>query len=162
MKLIDKNGKLFGKLNIIDLVVVLLIIAAIVFIGMRLTGGHESSSLKTAEYTFKIERVRKQTVDAWTKNAVGIVDAENKDHMGDIIAISYEPARVFVKKSDGTYAIAEHTDRYDVTLTLTVGVNETDEGYYTENNTYIAPGKDMGLSNRYAQSFGVITGLTIK
>lgn len=162
MKIIDKNGKLFGKINIVDLAVVLIAVLAIAFIGIRMTGGKAETSTKTAEYTFKIERVRQQTVDAWAKNAVGIVDAESKDLMGDITSISYEPARELVKKSDGTYTIAEHTDRYDVTLTIEIGVNETDAGYYTENNIYIAAGKELGLSNGYAQSFGAITNVNIK
>ena len=37
MKLIDEKGKLFGKLNIVDLVVVVLIVAIIAAVGVRFT-----------------------------------------------------------------------------------------------------------------------------
>lgn len=36
--MIDKNGKLFGKINIIDLLIILIIIAALVFAVLKATG----------------------------------------------------------------------------------------------------------------------------
>ena len=162
MKLINKDGKLFGKVNIIDILVVFLIVAAVIFVGARIADSGNGSTMQTAVYKFEIEKVRMQTVEAWAKNSLGIVDAEGKDLMGDIVSIYYEPARELVKKADGSYCIAEHSDRYDVTLTLNVAVNETDKGYYTANNVYIAAGKTLGLSNGFAQTFGEITDVSIK
>ncbi len=162
MKLINKDGKLFSKINIMDIIIVLLVVAAVMFIGSKMTGSTQDTSLKTAEYEFEMEKVRIQTVEAWQKNALGVLDAETKDAMGDIVKISYKPARELVKQSDGTYVIAEHSEKYDVTLTLRVGVNETDKGFYTADNIYIAPGKTLGLSNGFAQTFGEITSLNIK
>lgn len=40
--MIDKNGKLFGKINIIDLLIVLIVIAAAAFVALRVLGGGES------------------------------------------------------------------------------------------------------------------------
>ena len=37
MKLVDERGKLFGKLNIIDLLVILLLIVAVALIGWKVT-----------------------------------------------------------------------------------------------------------------------------
>lgn len=162
MKLVNKDGKLFGKINIIDILVVLLIVAAAVFAVVKMTDFGGSESMPVAKYEFKMEKVRMQTVEAWSENAMGIIDAENKTQMGDIVNISYEPARELVQKSDGSYCISEHSDRYDVTLTLQANVKETEKGYYTLDNTYIAPGKTMGLSNGYAQTFGEIISLEIK
>lgn len=36
--MIDKNGKLFGKINLIDLIIVLVIILVVVFVALRVTG----------------------------------------------------------------------------------------------------------------------------
>lgn len=41
MKIFDKNGKVFGKINIIDLLVILLIVAALVVVGVKLLGGRQ-------------------------------------------------------------------------------------------------------------------------
>lgn len=39
MKLFDEKGKVFGKINIIDLLVILLIAAALVLVGVKVLGG---------------------------------------------------------------------------------------------------------------------------
>lgn len=39
-----KNKKLFGKLNIIDIFILLILIAALVFVGVRLFGGNDSGT----------------------------------------------------------------------------------------------------------------------
>ncbi|MDO4515983.1 MAG: DUF4330 family protein [Bacillota bacterium] len=41
MSIIDKKGKLFGKLNIIDLIVIVLIVAVVALLGLKLKGGQE-------------------------------------------------------------------------------------------------------------------------
>ena len=161
MKLINKDGKLFGKINIIDILVVLLIIAAAIFAVFKMTDFGKSENMPVAKYEFKIEKVRMQTVEAWSENALDIIDAETKTQMGDIVSISYEPARELVQKTDGSYCISNHSDRYDVTLTMQVNVKETEKGYYTADNAYIAPGKTMGLSNGYAQTFGEIISMEV-
>ena len=37
--MIDKNGKVFGKINLIDLLIILIIVAALVFFGVKTFGG---------------------------------------------------------------------------------------------------------------------------
>ena len=37
MKVVDEKGKIFGKLNIIDLLVILLLIAAVALVGYKAT-----------------------------------------------------------------------------------------------------------------------------
>ena len=39
MKVVDEKGKLFGKLNIIDLLVIVLIIAVVVVVGVKVIVG---------------------------------------------------------------------------------------------------------------------------
>lgn len=54
MKIIDEKGKLFGKLNVIDLLVIILAIAAVVVIGSRLFGeqvGTIMNSTTSIRYT---------------------------------------------------------------------------------------------------------------
>ena len=54
MKLIDEKGKLFGKISIIDIVVVLLVLAVVAFGGYKLTRGGIGAAEKTikANVTF--------------------------------------------------------------------------------------------------------------
>ena len=67
MKLMDEKGRLFGKLSIIDLLVLLIVIVAAVFLGTRLTsssGGITSSDDPvTMVYTVKVTEVDPATYE---------------------------------------------------------------------------------------------------
>ena len=42
--MIDKNGKLFGKVNLIDLIIVLVVIAAVAFVGLKVVNRTDPNS----------------------------------------------------------------------------------------------------------------------
>lgn len=46
--MIDKNGKLFGKINIIDLLIIIIIILALVFAGTKILGRDSSNKITNA------------------------------------------------------------------------------------------------------------------
>lgn len=54
MKVIDEKGKLFGKLNIIDLLVIVFIIAAVVVVGMKFLGGGADEPVATTRLTYTV------------------------------------------------------------------------------------------------------------
>ncbi|NLV50368.1 MAG: DUF4330 family protein [Clostridiales bacterium] len=49
-----KDGKLFGKLNIVDAIVILIIIAAAVFLGIRYIGGKDEGPAGHREITYTV------------------------------------------------------------------------------------------------------------
>lgn len=61
MKFIDEKGRLFGKLNLIDLLVSLLLIAAIAAVGWKLVGKKAATAVsdtgRTLTYTVTVEDV---------------------------------------------------------------------------------------------------------
>lgn len=77
MKIIDKKGRLFEKVNVVDIAVIILLIFAIIAVGMKFrqvqtTQGGD----KTIEYTMVVERLRQPSVDAIEAEYTGILDAE--------------------------------------------------------------------------------------
>lgn len=54
MKVVDEKGKLFGKLNIIDLLVIILILAAVVVVGVKVLGGGEETAVPTTRLTYTV------------------------------------------------------------------------------------------------------------
>ena len=66
MSIIDKKGKLFGKLNIIDLIAVILIVAVVALLGYKLTsnqGGGLAGEGQPVVYTVKIRNVDQRIYD---------------------------------------------------------------------------------------------------
>lgn len=54
MKVIDEKGKLFGKLNIIDLLVIVLIIAVVAVLGVKLLGSNEGFAAAPSKLTYTV------------------------------------------------------------------------------------------------------------
>lgn len=62
MKVVDEKGKLFGKLNIIDLLVIILIIAAVIVVGVKVLGGSDDADAPTTRLTYTV-RVTAQNAE---------------------------------------------------------------------------------------------------
>ncbi|MGN0968794.1 MAG: DUF4330 family protein [Oscillospiraceae bacterium] len=54
MKVVDEKGKLFGKLNIIDLLVIILILAAVVVVGVKVLGGGDDTGVPATRLTYTV------------------------------------------------------------------------------------------------------------
>lgn len=54
MKVIDEKGKLFRKLNIIDLLVIILIIAVAAILGVKLLGGEDTVAAASTKLTYTV------------------------------------------------------------------------------------------------------------
>lgn len=66
MSVIDKKGKLFGKLNIIDLIAILLILAVLALIGYKLLDGKSSSLAgggQSIVYTVEVKGVEPEVYE---------------------------------------------------------------------------------------------------
>lgn len=64
MKIIDEKGKLFGKLNLIDLLALIVLAAAIIFLALRFTrggGANPVSSSTPLTYTVQVTAVSQET-----------------------------------------------------------------------------------------------------
>lgn len=64
MKIVDEKGKLFGKINLIDLLVVVVLIAAILFLAVRFTRGSGSNPINSSTkltYTTLVSGVTQET-----------------------------------------------------------------------------------------------------
>ena len=75
MKIIDKNGRLFGKLNIIDLAVILVVVVVVAALGMKLFGNDAVEAITSPEvritYEVVCEDVPRHVADYCTENYSG-------------------------------------------------------------------------------------------
>ena len=66
MSIIDKKGKLFGKLNIIDLIAIILIVAVVALLGTKLMGGQGTGLAGEGQpvvYTVKVSGVEEEVYE---------------------------------------------------------------------------------------------------
>lgn len=66
MKIVDEKGKLFGKLNVVDFLAIIVLIAALIFVAARfLRGGGDSPVGTTTKitYTVQVNNIDRPTYD---------------------------------------------------------------------------------------------------
>ena len=77
MKIMDEKGKLFGKLNIIDLLAIVIILAALLFAALKLFGSGDALPSGSTKLTYT---VLVGAVDESTKESVEALMAETENH----------------------------------------------------------------------------------
>ena len=125
-----KDGKLFGKINIIDLLVILLIVAAAIFLGMRL--GNRSSGTPSAPTTSRVRFVVRVTrMDLESYEAVKarydagetqLIAGEDliDGYIVDLRSTTYSNP---IATDDGRYVLAEDPNYITVYYTLEAAVS---------------------------------------
>ena len=86
-RFLDERGRFFGKVNVVDLVVLLVVVAVVVFAVMRTTGG--TSTVVPVRVTFTVAEVREATVKALRPE--GTVRDEGGTTLGQIVGVTARP-----------------------------------------------------------------------
>ena len=137
-KIIDQHGRIFGKISIIDIFVILIVLAlgAALYLKFNvLDFTSKSTDTDTLTYTVTISGVRQYTLDGLKVGDL-LYDTDSSSYaVGTITAIDVSEAKTAAQMLDGTIVLGSYADHYDVTLTLTAdGI--VSEGRYLVNKTY--------------------------
>ena len=163
MKIADEKGRLFGKINLVDLGIILLLILAVCAVGAKIAKEKfvDRETVRIS-YTLCVRGVRQQSVDAIGMVKENITDAEKDEPLGDIVNIEKKTAEELVEMVDGGFKRAQYSDKYDLYITLeTDGVKSAD-GYFTSSGKKLLYGGTIGLNNGYSQMFGVVEEVSVK
>ena len=98
----SKNGKLFGKISVIDIAVVLLLVVLVVGVALRFSGGAGGQFVSGNSYecVVKVKNVRDYTVKALEKGGE-VYDKTTKEYIGTIVGVTSEPAAEPLALADG-------------------------------------------------------------
>ncbi len=167
MKLVDERGKLFGKLNIIDLLVILLLIVAVALIGWKVTrkDGASNVSRTILTYTVEVQGVDKEVyegIKAYVPGESGIGDqlmanGEMVDaYVIDVTAKPHEGGITMTDVNGTTLTFPVEEDTLDLSFTIQANVvnsvtNEVGTQEVRIGKTHIVKTVHFELSN------GIIT-----
>ena len=158
----DKNGKIKGKVSIIDILVILLIVAVIVGIAARY-GSSVTTAVKSDkqfEYVLRIENVRKYTVNALEKKGK-ITDKKSEKDLGEITDVRVENATQQSITASGELKKPEIPERYTCYVTIRATGKESDDNYILEDSTELSVGRNIDLSTKYVKTSGNITSVEV-
>ena len=128
--MIDEKGRLFGKINVVDLLVVLVIVIAAAVLGVKFLGPDSTVSVshKTTHVTYQVlvESVRPEVYE----NVKSFVDAGDATLMasgemldGQVVAVEAQPHTDTATVTTNGDAIVLYTDKKLLDLTFTTECN---------------------------------------
>ena len=150
--IIDKQGRLGGKISVIDAALALIIAGLLTGFFVRQFSIKETVQATNATFyvTVSIEPVRDFSVAAITEGDV-FYEQFATQSMGKAISIIREPAREVIKLPDGTAYYVEMEEKYRLLVTLECSGIIRDTGYFINGNSQMAEGSDIRLqSNKVA------------
>ncbi len=157
MKLMDKQGRFFGKVHFFDLLIILLLIFGIG--GMALRSANPKAPANqtvSATYTFEIQEVYQYMTEAV---AIGDTLYEKGVPMGTVTGMAVTPHSTLRKLEDGTLKEAEHVMLYDIMLTVKTDQLIAQDGYYIGTQE-ILNGTGHTFQNGFATMTGTVRELT--
>lgn len=162
MKLIDHNGRLFGKISIIDVLVlaVVVVLAAALYFKSNQTHTGTSVTNNTITYQVLANGVRNYVADAvQVGDYMYDQDRSSGGTLGKIVSIEVLPSSKMAEFNDGTVDTVPVEDSVDLLLTIE-GSGILSDGRYLLNRVY-----DLGVNSSrnfytpYAQFTGVVTSI---
>lgn len=118
--IIDNKGKLFGKINIVDIAVILIVILAIAVTYFKFNVSEHSDVTEykgKVTYTIQARNLRNFTVDA-VDIGEKLYDNSSEKFAGIIVDKKVTQAYEYLTRADGTIVKAELPERYNLELTV--------------------------------------------
>jgi len=169
--MLDKKGRLFGKVSIIDIlvVVVILVMLAGAFVAYQKISGNEvltenkglvkTNAIDTLEVTMRVKDVRQMTVDAFTEGEEMFFEDTGK-LLGEIKKVTTAPATKLIYDNEGKAVYAEIPQRFDVIVTVHVPGKRLVNGYYTADNIQLAYGSEQKIKTPKVETTAFLETIT--
>lgn len=162
MALADNKGRLFGRINIVDLIIILLIILIAVGGYVFFFGGSDKQVTDTGKvmYDFEITNVNKDFVDAITPGDP-IRDNVRGNELGTVVSkVSRKATMLNEDLINGRYVIADVPDSYDVVITIEGNANITPANIIV-GGAEIKVGKKFSIKGKGYANQGFITKIAL-
>lgn len=150
MKLIDDKGKIFGFINIIDLLIILLVVAVVGRFALK-HQAQQPSGVQTQkiEAVLLVKDVRDATVNAIKEGDV-VRETKSNVVLGKITKVEVKPADTLVNTADGKVVNYPNPILKDVYITIE-GTGSAGENAIVLGNSEIRIGTSLAVkTNIYA------------
>lgn len=165
--MLDKKGRLFGKVSIIDILVVVLVLAMLAggFVTYQKIASNKvltenkglikTNATDTLEVTMRVKEVRQMTVNAFSEGDEVFFDDTGK-FLGEIKSIETLPCQKLIFDKSGNPIMAEVPQRYDVLLKVHVPGKRLEGGFFTADNIQLVYGSEVKIKTLKIQTTPVL------
>jgi len=161
-KLIDERGRLFGFINVIDVIVLVVAVLVVAIVLIRFTSlGNPLTTAGTVsvQYTLKVPMVRLSTVEQILPGD-RIFTQDNNTFMGTIKAVDYIQAQTPDTLIDGSLIMMDVPERYDVFLTVESMCSINSGRYFAERRIELGANATYWLCTKYATMLATLMEIT--
>ncbi|WP_213951311.1 DUF4330 domain-containing protein [Tepidanaerobacter syntrophicus] len=125
MHIIDNKGRIFGLINIIDLLVILVILAVVARFGTKIHQSSVGSQAKDIETVLYVKEVKDATADV-IKVGDTVKETKTNGVLGKVTNVEVKPSETLVETADGRIVVYPNPVLKDVYITVkgTGSVNE--------------------------------------
>lgn len=161
--IIDKNGKLFHKVSVVDILIILVILLCIAGAFIRFSGllGDNKATPVQIEYVLKVNQVRDKGADALMKKGELYSSLSDEAYMGTIVNVEKNVNDDYSVLVDGSIVKTSATDRYDVLITVQVDGRQTGTALYTKNGKRIEVGSLEYIATKWVSAEAEIKSVKI-
>lgn len=120
MSILDEKGRLFGKVNLLDLVVLLAVLAVAGRFGYERWQGQQAAPVGEdvpLKVVMRFAAVADPTLK-WVKVGDKIYDSKSNTFMGEVTEVRHEPAIVVTTDDDGRTYEQASKNRFDFYVTV--------------------------------------------
>ncbi len=155
--MLKKDGKLFGKISVIDILAVIAVVILIVGVAARFSGNQAVtvSSGQEIQCDLRVTEIRQVTVDALKKGGQ-VYDIDTKEYIGDIVDVKQEDCYSLINMANGERKLVPVEERYDAIVTVAFTGSVSEKGYYTASNRQMSPGGKVGINSKFAHCWSTI------
>lgn len=161
MKLIDRNGRLFGKISVVDVLVILVV--AVMALALYVKGHQTQTSTSTVNstitYQVQVRGIRTYLAQA-VKEGDYLYDQDRSSggSLGEILSIEEEPGSSLATLDSGTMEVVPMEDSVNLLLTVK-GSGIISDGRYLLNRVY-----DLGVNSarNFYTPYAQFTGTVVK
>lgn len=163
MSLIDSRGRIFGKVNIIDLLIVVMVLTAAYGYWHARSGSTGLAALRggdrQVEAVFVVSNVRPATSTA-IKVGDKVNDSKTNTYLGEVTAVRVEPAEIAVTMPDGRVYESTSKTRQDVWVTIR-GSGRVSPNAITLGSTEIRVGAQISLKTNIFAVQSTVMGIKV-
>lgn len=151
--MLDNKGRLFGKVNIIDLGVLFVLIIAVALCVLKFSPAPKIAERESTkfQYTLSVSGVRDFTLDAFQ---VGdeLFEATAEKSVGKVVSVDYEKAKGYIYDVNGNIIERDIPERYELKLLVECDGYKVNGGYETVDGEKIQLNRGIGVFNKYCQT----------
>lgn len=164
MKKIDENGKLFGKISIIDLAFIICLVILVIFTFLKTGINKNDFFIPKEEYlaTYKVTGATESFVKSLSLNDK-VYSETDKSYIGTIEKIDVTPAEILTKTIDGKMNYCKSPNKFDIILTIShKGHKDSQKGLVISKGYNVQANLQRTIYTRYVSFASTVIDIKAK